>query len=341
MNGFYLCAPLLICAFVLIGYMNIAPFPPKTELSILASLTEFESHLFSHVNRSNMFLRKVTLPYEKSIYVSSHFDSFWTLVEKKKWGDHLFEFLRKILLATPKPIYIGFGEWIGPTFLFATFFSDAAFGLEPQPDAYRVLFENTNVNRKVFGAHKIIVTSRLCIQHAPVSATRFWNATFVGKGDSMSRDVSLKDRDPFAKNTSYLVTCTSLEMYLKHFVLPLVSRDSELKQLGRRLVIKVDIEGGEEAFLSNPLLEWIKRDFLPFKKPTFVISIHAGAFRTQKSIDKAMEFIHLFRYCSRYDEWTEGSSITYELKKTNQINAEDVCFKGDVYCDVVLTDFKY
>ena len=114
-----------------------------------------------------------------------------------------------------------------------------------------------------------------------------------------------------------------------------------LKQLGRRLVIKVDIEGGEEAFLSNPLLEWIKRDFVPFKKPTFVISIHAGAFRTQKSIDKAMEFIHLFRYCSRYDEWTEGSSITYELKKTNQINAEDVCFKGDVYCDVVLTDFKY
>ena len=92
---------------------------------------------------------------------------------KKKWGDHLFEFLRKILLATPKPIYIGFGEWIGPTFLFATFFSDAAFGLEPQPDAYRVLFENTNVNRKVFGAHKIIVTSRLCIQHAPVSARAF------------------------------------------------------------------------------------------------------------------------------------------------------------------------
>lgn len=271
----------------------------------------------------------VVFPFGQKANVSSYYSFFWDMIEDKKWGTNLFNSLHRIFLSIPDPIYIGVGEWIGPILLFATFYAEVAFGLEPQPESYELLFENALLNQESWKANKHVLISRLCIQHPPDTFKPpigwFWNATFVGKPFS---------DEPYSEYSKYNVTCTSLETYVDYFVLPFL-RLPHAASLGSRLVIKIDIEGEEGNWLSHPSFRnWLSTDFKPWQKPTFIISVHPSAFKGT-TLENTMQVIRLFRYVSRYDE------LDFIQKPTDEMESQDPCFKDDFYCDLILSDITF
>ena len=103
--------------------------------------------------------------------------------------------------------YIGFGEWVGPTILFAAQFASRCFGLEPDPRAFNELQLNVAVNPDL-----PIVIDKLCIS----TKSEILNMSGIGFSNSV---VDKQNPSTFQHHLNkgrpiFQVQCVSLFEYL-------------------------------------------------------------------------------------------------------------------------------
>jgi FkbM family methyltransferase len=171
----------------------------------------------------------------KAFQVAEHpqFRWFWDDVESGKWEPHTFEVLDKYLgLDTT---YLDLGAWIGPTVLHASTLCGRCLAVEPDPEAFTWLCENTKGTR--------IETHRLAISdHNGVE--------MLGSeelGNSMTRLSATANRIE--------VPCQTLTSFCAK------------TKISGPLFIKIDVEGSEEAILRDFA-------FFVVHRPTVYLSLH-------------------------------------------------------------------
>jgi hypothetical protein len=269
--------------------------------------------------------------------VSREYAGFWHLITERQWGNLMWSQFQMVL-ERENSIYIGFGEWIGPSLLFAMTWSRYAFGIEPQPDAYRTLRENAQLNRDALRFDDTLVLSQICIQpHAQGE-----NVTFIGSSDSMSRHIDLAFRRMEDLQTQFQVPCFSFPIFFQHVVLPHIQKNwhnhKGAKLSGSSFLIKIDIEGGEEFLMTDSeMSQWLLSQFYPHDKPNLKISLH-GSFHESSTVP-ILRFLRLYRYAWLYREFSKVEELIYEQVDPHFIDASTICLK-ECCCDILLTDVK-
>jgi hypothetical protein len=273
--------------------------------------------------------------------VSRKHAGFWHLITERQWGNLMWSQF-EMVLEREDSIYIGFGEWIGPSLLYAMTWSRYAFGIEPQPDAYRTLRENAQLNRDALRFDDTLVLSQICIQpHAQGE-----NVTFIGSSDSMSRHIDLAFRRVEDLQTQFQVPCFSFPIFFQHVVLPHIQTKKQqhrnnhkvARLSGSSFLIKIDIEGGEEFLMTDTeMSQWLLSQFYPHDKPNLKISLH-GSFHESSTVP-ILRFLRLYRYAWLYREFSKVEELMYEQVDPHFIDASTICLK-ECCCDILLTDVK-
>lgn len=284
--------------------------------------------------------------------VYPNFKSFWHLIESGSWGTLSWNHIQMVLGSRNShrhrhshrhdnhgdnsdnhdddeiTVFIGFGEWIGPTLLFAYQFARYSFGIEPDPIAYEILRMNMYAN---IHTQKEVILSHCCIQSGTHGETR----TFIGTGDSTSRDFQHNaGHQDMIQGVPFNVTCISLRDYFHQVVFPVLKNQRKQRI---RYLIKIDIEGGEEDLLTHSeWINWLMSEFPKGQKPSLKISIH-GKFRNM-AIERTMFLIRLYRYIWIYHEFfIQPDRMDYEQLDTTKVTPEHICFFA-CCCDILLTD---
>lgn len=268
----------------------------------------------------------------KNIPSGADTDSWWQTVFPN-WHRDVFSLFHAYLNGSGNSAfetYIGFGEWIGPTAMFAASYVDRVFALEPDPQAAVKLAANVAANPDI--SPKIHV-SGMCI------AASAGTLTLRGAGASGSfLEAFVKTNDTISYANTYPdagheVVCVPLMAYMKeHRIDPATA------------FIKVDTEGAEWSIIPS-LHKWLST-LEPGKRPTFIISIHRN---NPQVIDAAMaqfiQVIHLFRYggiLQPIPPTTNGSPGLHEtarIRSAAHLLVEDDIRKClEVMCDIVLSD---
>jgi len=179
------------------------------------------------------------------------------------WHREVFALFAAYLAGTNRPFrtYLGFGEWVGPTALYASTYVDRVFALEPDPLAHKMLVANVAANPDVgVKTH----TSRMCIAATPGTLKLRGGGA---SGSFLDGVVNTKDTASYASkfpDAAHDVTCVPLAAYMdEHNIEPGTT------------FIKVDTEGAEWTIVPS-LLSWLS-SLGSGKKPTFVISLHKNS----------------------------------------------------------------
>jgi FkbM family methyltransferase len=214
------------------------------------------------------------------------------------WEPETFDYFHRFI--KENTTYVGFGEWIGPTILFAAYLNPKQlFGLEPDPIAFDDLIKNVAVNPQV--KHKITV-ERVCISNTTGTFT------FTGNGGSGSVINGIGQN---GVNT-FDVECFPLLDYLR------------MKgALTTDVFIKVDTEGAEVLVIPS-CYDWLK---VLNPKPTLFISMHNTLSSQSKEVQrKFKEVLQLYKYYGEAAPGREGGK---------PFTKEDLC----QWCDIIATDF--
>jgi FkbM family methyltransferase len=176
-------------------------------------------------------------------------------------------------LITPDTVYVGFGEWVGPTILYSAQLAKASYGFEPDKFAFRKLALNTKANQCFWG--RLNVYDSCIYSHAG-------NKTFSnGYGNSMS-----SIQDFFALDSVGITTvqCITLEHALTSHQL-----------LDERLFFKVDTEGAEAVLIPSfvQLVRKLKH------KPIWYISKHANTKYVSSEIQEGFKDLVGLYQCHR------------------------------------------
>lgn len=171
--------------------------------------------------------------------------------------------------------YVGFGEWIGPTVLFAAQMVDEAFVIEPDPVAFAQLQTNLGLNQNTpwgrrihLNPHAVGVGSSLELAPVPVAMVS------AAPGNSMS-GIGVKG------STGWQVDSYTLPSLLARWGLAPT----------KELFIKVDVETFECKLIPS-WIPWIRSITT---RPTFHISFHSQLQRcTDAEFDLVYEFAGLF-----------------------------------------------
>lgn len=172
--------------------------------------------------------------------------NFWKEAASARWEPQTFPILSRF--ATPRTLYCDIGAWIGPTVIYAARRCKKVICFEPDPVAYRFLRWNIDLNSLAnVSSFSVALSDRIAVQ--PM-------ASFSGElGDSATS--LLTDRHKSAAGP----TVDALTIDWRTF--------SAAANLGKIDFMKMDIEGGEFAFL--PQLE----SYLAEHKPVLFLSTHA------------------------------------------------------------------
>lgn len=168
--------------------------------------------------------------------------SFWKSAEKNEWEPYTFDLFDKFL--TKDTIYIDIGAWIGPTTLYASKLCKMCYSIEPDPVAYKILFDTINVNNlenvKLFNCSIFNYDGILQLGN---------NGNL---GDSGTRTNQLKNL--------FETKCYKLSTFANKI------------QIDNQLFVKMDVEGSE-IFIVEDI------DFFKKYTPTLYISAHYEFFK--------------------------------------------------------------
>lgn len=172
--------------------------------------------------------------------------NFWREAASARWEPRTFPILRRF--TSPETLYCDIGAWIGPTVIYAARRCRKVICFEPDPMAYRYLRWNIELNGLAnVSSFSVALSDRIAVQAM---------ASFSGElGDSATS--LLADRHKGVAGPSV----DALTIDWRTF--------STAANPGRIDFMKMDIEGGEFAFL--PQLE----SYLAEHKPVLFLSTHA------------------------------------------------------------------
>ena len=210
---------------------------------------------------------------------------WWYNRDFPRWEYVTFIIFRALI--KPDMVYVGFGEWIGPTILYSSQLAEASYGFEPDITAFRSLALNARANQ-CFGDRLKIYS--LCI--------------YMNFGDFVLKDAlggsgaSIIDKDaPITKlvNPTANVQCVTLEYILKNHSL-----------LDERLFFKVDTEGAEALLVPNlvPMIKKLKH------KPVWFLSKHQNFRYAEPQVQQGFRDLIALYKCHRFTPASHQTFLT-------------------------------
>jgi FkbM family methyltransferase len=233
----------------------------------------------------------VTFVDGSSLHVSttnSYFAKWWR-DSFPSWHHEVFAAFSAYLSTGRFTTYLGFGEWIGPTVMFASKFVDKAIALEPDPICRAALAENIAANPEV---RERTTVSQVCI--APEAGTlKLRGAGASGSYlDGVVDNSGAREYKEAHPDMVVNVTCVTLPYFMAASGLDPSST-----------FVKMDTEGAEWAILPA-LVPWISA--MPEgSKPTMIISFHAND-AAAENVEGVLRFLHLFRFGGPWNTVSDG-----------------------------------
>lgn len=194
---------------------------------------------------------------------------FWHDVSRGRWEPQTFRFLDQSL--DSDSVFADIGAWIGPTTLYAARRCRQVYCFEPDPEAYRYLLWNLELNAQGNAVPFQVALGAEC------GMKPLWGA--AGRlGTSRSSLLAPPGRAEVARE----VCSVRWEDWLK------VARPERID------CIKMDIEGGEFELLPA------MRDYLSAAAPTLHLSLHTGSLPERERESRLDEIVDLLRL---YPTW--------------------------------------
>ena len=221
--------------------------------------------------------------------VSADGGTGWYVSDMINWEHTTFLMFRALI--KPDMVYVGFGEWIGPTILYSAQLAKASYGFEPDIIAFRSLALNAKANQ-CFG-DRLRVFSMCIYMHFGELILK--DAT----GGSVSSIV-----DDMSSGPAHLVTgpttsvrCVTLEHVLSNHSL-----------LNERLFLKVDTEGAEALLVPSlvPLIHKLKH------RPTWFLSKHQNSRYAEPHVQQGFRELTALYKCHRYSPASHQTWLTRE-----------------------------
>lgn len=262
-------------------------------------------------------------PPDKNKYYASDEHYNWFVSNLNHW--EMVTFLLFKTLIKPHMVYVGFGEWIGPTILYSSQLAKQSFGLEPDNIAFKNLALNAMANNCFDG-----------------KLTLFPNCIYIKDGFFEMKDAiggsgaSLKftDNDIAVTGGNYQLTkCFTLESFLLNQSIT-----------DEPLFIKVDSEGAEANLFHD-------FNFLTSKlkyKPVWLISKHV-----QKKYGESYVMENIISLKNKYKcakssspshltGWSPEKLKTFSISELPDISTESITVESnpdfilvDEHCSVV------
>jgi len=226
------------------------PYSNNKSYIFTAGFYQQKSSIVKAVKMKKITIRKC------SFNVSDNNLEFWGKVEKNTWERDTFNIFDRFI--DSDTVYFDIGAWIGPTVLYAAQLAKKAFAFEPDPVAFGILKENTELNVSAGWSNRITLYNK-----AVAIEEGFMNiGSKSGGGDSLSSSL-------FAdKETSWKVETVAI---------PALIESNGLK--GNKMLFKIDIEGGEYTLipsLNKTLSENNAVLFLSFHPGNLFASLNSG-----------------------------------------------------------------
>ena len=239
---------------------------------------------------------EVTFPDHSTALVAKGYNDDWWLGSFPTWHSDVFTAFAAYLDSGRFDTYWGFGEWIGPTLLFAAQRRHIvrAFANEPDPKCLQALRANVAANPLI--AERTFVSS-LCISAATASAVMYGagaSGSFVNTVDNAFTRKYVTDHPEL----SWVTHCLTFPAFVEEHRIRLSST-----------FIKVDMEGAEWGVLGS--LHGFFRAMEAGSKPTMMISLHANdeVRRNSSAVDAFLDTVHLFAYGGRWPDGPGGGQL--------------------------------
>lgn len=222
------------------------------------------------------------------------FDQIWNGPWWKKklpiWENNTFLYFHTFIRETTS--YVGMGEWIGPTLLFAAKRAHKLVGAEPDPYAYAELRRNVEANPSI--SHKITL-SKLCISNKAEVINMYGaggSGSFLSKVDGIGHE-EYKEKHP---TLHWMVYCIPLWAFCDNY-----------EAVANDMFIKLDTEGAEQYIVPS-LYPWLSNftntTSFPYK-PAFFISLHDTSVFSPDALDRMTDVIRLYKWVSIVGETIE------------------------------------
>lgn len=250
---------------------------------------------------------------------STNMNSFnWFTTSLNKW--EISTFLVFKALIQPHMIYIGFGEWIGPTILYSSQLAKKSYGLEPDNNAFKSLAMNAYANNCFDNKLNIFP---YCIYST--SGSFQLKDAIGGSGASLKQNA---DDIGFSGGNFQSTTCFTLENFL------------EMENLvHEHLFIKVDTEGTEADLFESfsTLLPKLKY------KPIWYISKHANnKYNNIHLKNEILKFVNNFKCAkaataSHLTSWNYDSFKQFSIMNLPSLSIENISSESNP--DWILVDY--
>lgn len=184
-------------------------------------------------------------------------------------------------------IYVGFGEWIGPTAILAGALGKRAYALEPDPRAFDAMLANIQTNPAL-----PIEASRYCVSDKKESIVMAVGAS----SSSVLKRVRKTFVDSAHKHMErILVECNTLPHFLEAHNLN-----------NNKLFLKMDVEG-DERYIVPSWKDWLRT--FGDKKPMLSASYHStlsGLGEAPEELAAHCDILNTYRY-KYYTRWNAPS----------------------------------
>ena len=250
---------------------------------------------------------------------STTMNSFnWFTTSLNKW--EISTFLVFKALIKPHMIYIGFGEWIGPTILYSSQLAKKSYGLEPDNNAFKSLAMNAYANNCFDNKLNIFP---YCIYST--SGSFQLKDAIGGSGASLKQNA---DDIGFSGGNFQSTTCFTLQNFL------------EMENLiNEHLFIKVDTEGTEADLFESFSILLPKLKY----KPIWYISKHANDKYDNINLKKEiLKFANNFKCAkaataSHLTLWNSDSLNQYSVMNLPSIDIDSILSESNP--DWILADY--
>lgn len=207
-------------------------------------------------------------------------DVWWTK-ELPTWENDTFLWFNRLI--RPTTTYVGFGEWMGPTLLFAANIAKRSIGLEPDPTAFNLLKGNVDANPSLSSKLKIY---QRCISNTWEILSMYGvgaSGSFLAKGDEKDDNTMHEKYKEDYPDKKFTVYCLPLWEFL-----------ADHEAMTDDMFIKMDCEGAER-FIIPSYIDWLSK--YPFKhKPAFYISMHSFDKFTEEQKADIFKVVRMYKY---------------------------------------------
>ena len=213
----------------------------------------------------------------------------WYSNSLQHWEHTTFLLFRALI--KPDMVYVGFGEWIGPTILYSAQIAKMSYGFEPDIIAFRSLALNAKANQ-CFG-DRLRVFSLCIYMHFGELVLK----DAMGGSVSSIVDASSPESANTGASPTTNVQCVTLEHVLHNHSL-----------MNERLFLKVDTEGAEALLVPSlvPLVQKLKH------KPTWFLSKHQNNRYMEPQVQQGFRELIAMYKCHRYAPASHQTALSRE-----------------------------